>query len=170
MNPPKPGRTGRAIIVAREVSLAAALAAALGLLAGGLASAQSSGVGMFGSGKLEATSGAEVYRHICQGCHMPDGKGATGAGHYPALAGDAALASTQFMAMTLLQGRRNMPAFGGSGDMGLFFAVPTLDDEQIAAVINYVRSSFGNHFKGRITPAEVTALRPSHHDTLVPAR
>ena len=31
-------------------------------------------------------TGAEIYVHICQGCHMPEGQGATGAGHYPALA------------------------------------------------------------------------------------
>jgi mono/diheme cytochrome c family protein len=92
---------------------------------------------------------------------MPDAKGAIGAGKYPALAGDATLASAQFMAITLLQGRRNMPAFGGNGDMGVFFSVPTLTDEQIAAVINYVRSHFGNHFKGAITPAQVAALRQS---------
>jgi mono/diheme cytochrome c family protein len=72
--------------------------------------------------------------------------------------------------MTLLEGRRNMPAFGGNGDMGLFFAVPTLTDDQIAAVINYVRSSFGNHFKGRITAAEVKALRRPTTDKLLPAR
>jgi mono/diheme cytochrome c family protein len=101
---------------------------------------------------------------------MPDGKGAVGAGRYPALAGDAALASTQFMALTLLEGRRNMPAFGGTGDVGLFFSVPTLDDDQIAAVINYVRSSFGNHFQGRITAAEVKTLRRPSTDKLLPAR
>ena len=133
------------------------------------ARAQEEGVGMFSAGKLKTTSGAEVFEHICQGCHMPDGKGAVGAGRYPALAGDAALASKQFMALTLLEGRRNMPAFGGTGNVGLFFAVPTLNDEQIAAVINYVRSSFGNHFKGRITPAEVKALRRPGTDTLLPA-
>ena len=87
----------------------------------------------------------------------------------PALAGDGSLASTEFMAMTLLEGRRNMPAFGGNGDMGLFFAVPTLNDDQIAAVINYVRSSFGNHFKGRITATVVKALRRPNNDKLVPA-
>jgi mono/diheme cytochrome c family protein len=133
------------------------------------ARAQEEGVGMFSAGKLKTTSGAEVFEHICQGCHMPDGKGAVGAGRYPALAGDGALISTQFMAVTLLEGRRNMPAFGGTGNVGLFFAVPTLNDEQIAAVINYVRSSFGNHFKGRITPAEVKALRRPGTDTLLPA-
>jgi mono/diheme cytochrome c family protein len=132
--------------------------------------AQGEGVGMFSPAKLKATSGAEVYQHICKGCHMPDGKGAIGAGRYPALAGDGSLASREFMAMTLLEGRRNMPAFGGNGDVGLFFAVPTLNDDQIAAVINYVRSSFGNHFKGTITAAEVKALRRPNNDRLVPAR
>ena len=129
--------------------------------AAGPAWPQPEGTGMFSAAKLKSTSGEEIFQHICQGCHMPDGKGAIGAGKYPALAGDAALASTEFMAVTLLQGRRNMPAFGGTGDMGMFFAVPTLTDEQIAAVINYVRSHFGNHFKGAATPAQVAALRRS---------
>jgi mono/diheme cytochrome c family protein len=52
----------------------------------------------------------------------------------------------------------------------LFFSVPTLTDEQIAAVINYVRSSFGNHFKGQISVAEVRALRRPSDDKLLPAR
>ena len=149
------------------VATGAALALAVGFAQP--AAAQEEGVGMFSSGKLKTTSGAEVFEHICQGCHMPDGKGAVGAGRYPALAGDGALASTQFMAVTLLEGRRNMPAFGGSGDVGLFFSVPTLDDVQIAAVINYVRSSFGNHFPGRITATEVKALRRPSTDRLLPA-
>ena len=33
-------------------------------------------------------SGAQIYSQICQGCHMPAGEGAVGAGHYPKLAGD----------------------------------------------------------------------------------
>jgi mono/diheme cytochrome c family protein len=129
--------------------------------AAGSAWSQAEGTGMFSAATLKTASGQEIFQHICQGCHMPDATGATGAGKYPALAGDTALASTEFMAITLLQGRRNMPAFGGNGDMGMFFAVPTLTDEQIAAVINYVRSHFGNHFKGAITPVQVAALRRS---------
>ena len=154
----------------RTASALLAMLWALGAFWSPPAAAQAEGVGMFSGGKLNITSGAEIYRSICQGCHMPDGKGAMGAGRYPALAGDGSLAATQFRAMTLLEGRRNMPAFGGTGDVGLFFSVPTLNDEQIAAVINYVRSSFGNHFKGQITVAEVKALRRPHHETLVPAR
>jgi mono/diheme cytochrome c family protein len=123
------------------------------------ARSQTVGVKTLGASQTQVTSGQEIYEQICQGCHMPDGKGATGAGKYPALAGDPALLSTKFMAVTLLEGRRNMPKFGGNGNAGLFFTLPTLDDEQIAAVINYVRGHFGNHFKGTITPAEVKALR-----------
>lgn len=143
-------------LIARAAS-AALLSCAVS--AAQIAPAAGEGVGMFSTPVLETTSGAEIYHRICQGCHMPDGRGAVGAGRYPALAGDGSLASATFMAMTLLKGRRNMPAFGGTGDVGLFFTVPTLTDEQIAAVVNYVRSNFGNHFKGRITAAEVKALR-----------
>jgi mono/diheme cytochrome c family protein len=131
------------------------------LTAGGSAPSwsQSAGPGMLGASKVTIASGAEIFHDICQGCHMPDAKGATGAGKYPALAGDPALASKEFMVITLLQGRRNMPAFGGDGDVGLFFKLPTLNDEQIAAVINYVRTNFGNQFPGAVTAAEVKAER-----------
>ena len=149
----------RFTLAAGRVALAAGLMWAMASVQ--LSWGQGEGVGMFSAAALRTTSGAEIYQQICQGCHMPDGKGAVGAGRYPALAGDGSLASAQFMAMTLLQGRRNMPAFGGNGDMGLFFSVPTLTDEQIAAVTNYVRSNFGNHFKGRISAAQVKALRAS---------
>jgi mono/diheme cytochrome c family protein len=128
-------------------------------LVGITARSQSMGIGMFDAPQIQTTSGREIFEQICQGCHMPNAKGATGAGKYPALAGDPALASAKFMAVTLLEGRRNMPKFGGNGDMGIFIMSPTLNDEQIAAVTNYVRSNFGNHFKDAITPAEVQALR-----------
>ena len=37
--------------------------------------------------------GEHLYRAICQGCHMADGKGAQGAGAYPALAANPRLAA-----------------------------------------------------------------------------
>jgi mono/diheme cytochrome c family protein len=141
----------------------AALAALLALAAGAARpDTNTGGVGMFRTGHLESTSGEEIYLQICQGCHMPDGRGASGAGHYPALAGDRALLSAQYMALTLIEGRRNMPAFGGKSQEGLNYIVPTLDDEQIAAVTNYVRTHFGNRFQGTISAAEVKALRRPH--------
>jgi mono/diheme cytochrome c family protein len=107
---------------------------------------------------LKSMDGRQVYANICQGCHMADAGGAVGAGHYPALAKDAALASRQYMALTLLMGRRNMPAFGEKHVIGFGGPGVTLSDAQIAAVINYVRTNFGNHYTDSITAAEVDAL------------
>ena len=146
-----------------KLAPSAALAVVLALAAGGAWPDTTIGVvGIFGAGHLESTSGEVIYQQICQGCHMPDGRGASGAGHYPALAGDRALSSAQFMALTLIEGRRNMPAFGGKSQEGFSYIVPTLDDVQIAAVTNYVRTHLGNHFKGTISAAEVKALRRPH--------
>ena len=146
----------------RNRAARAAMAAVLALAAGSARPDSTTTVGMFGAGHLESTSGEVIYQQICRGCHMPDGRGASGAGRYPALAGDRALLSAQFMALTLIEGRRNMPAFGGKSQEGFAYIVPTLDDEQIAAVTNYVRTHFDNHFKGTISAAEVKALRRPH--------
>jgi mono/diheme cytochrome c family protein len=105
-------------------------------------------------------TGEEIYRHICQGCHMPDGRGAQGAGEYPALAGNAKLASPHFTASTIYHGRHNMPHFGPQPELGAFEAYATvhLDDADIAAVANYVRSHFGNHYADELTAQDVAAL------------
>jgi mono/diheme cytochrome c family protein len=125
-------------------------------------------VGLFAMGALfiEAPAradtagmdGRQIYEHICQGCHMADGGGAVGAGHYPALAKDPTLVSRQYMALTILMGRRNMPAFGAKHAPAFLGPPAALTEAQIAAVINYVRTNFGNHYKDSITAAEVAAL------------
>jgi mono/diheme cytochrome c family protein len=107
---------------------------------------------------LKSMDGREIYQNICQGCHMADGGGAVGAGHYPALAKDPTLVSRQHMALTILKGRRNMPAFGAKHAVGFGGPPVTLTEAQIAAVINYVRTNFGNHYTDSITAAEVIAL------------
>jgi mono/diheme cytochrome c family protein len=107
---------------------------------------------------LKSMDGRQIYANICQGCHMADGAGAVGAGHYPALAKDPALASRQYMALTLLMGRRNMPAFGEKHVIGFGGPGVMLSNAQIAAVINFVRTNFGNHYTDSITAGEVDAL------------
>jgi mono/diheme cytochrome c family protein len=107
---------------------------------------------------LNAMDGRQIYEHICQGCHMADGSGAVGAGHYPALAKDPTLVSRQHMALTILKGRRNMPAFGAKHAVAFGGPPVTLTEAQIAAVINYVRTNFGNHYSDSITAAEIVAL------------
>jgi mono/diheme cytochrome c family protein len=105
-------------------------------------------------------TGEEIYRRICQGCHMPDGRGAVGAGRYPAFAGSAAIASAPYMVVTILDGRRNMPAFKKPRPDGNFFPPVYLTDTQVANVVNYIRTSFGNRYPDRITAEDVAKLKP----------
>jgi len=92
--------------------------------------------------------GEAVYRGVCQGCHMADAKGATGAGTYPALAGNSRLATAGYVLSMVMNGHKGMPPFRGH-----------FTNQQIADVVNYVRSHFGNHYKDQVKPADVQALR-----------
>jgi mono/diheme cytochrome c family protein len=112
------------------------------------------------TGMLGTNSGAQTYEKICQGCHMPDGRGAVGAGAYPAFAGSPTVASSRYLAVTILNGRRNMPAFAKPSGQGFWFQSTWLTDKQIADVVNYIRTSFGNDYNDPITAAEVAALQP----------
>lgn len=107
---------------------------------------------------VASESGADLYGHICQGCHMPAGLGAVGAGHYPKLSGDPALASWQYVATTVLGGRNGMPSFGMRADKEEVFGAATLSDKEVADVVNYVRSHFGNKFKEKVTVSQVAGL------------
>ena len=145
--------------------LRAAFACCLGLTSAVLIEAPTlaNTAGILDATPLDTTDGQQVYEHVCQGCHMPDAGGAVGAGHYPALTKNPALVSRQYMALTILMGKRNMPAFGARHAIGFGGPPAVLNEPQIAAVINYVRSHFGNHYKDEITTAEVKALDQSVH-------
>src|ERR1700731_2377888 len=85
-------------------------------------------------------SGEELFANVCRGCHMPDGKGATGAGTYPSLAGNSNLEARGYPVGMLVNGQGAMPPFGAM-----------MDDEQVAAVVNYVRTHFGNGYRDTVT-------------------
>jgi mono/diheme cytochrome c family protein len=123
--------------------------------------AQADTAGIFDPAILSTTDGRQIFQQICQGCHMQGGRGAVGAGHFPALANNRTLASRQYVALTILMGRRNMPAFGAKHAIGFGGPPATLTEEQIAAVINYVRTHFGNRYTDSITATEVAALDQS---------
>jgi mono/diheme cytochrome c family protein len=93
-------------------------------------------------------SGEALYNATCAGCHMPDGKGAQGAGHYPALADNPAVEAAPYVIVNVLHGRKAMPSFGDA-----------MNDDQVAAVVNYTRTHFGNRFAGDVTPSQVRSLR-----------
>jgi mono/diheme cytochrome c family protein len=136
------------------------------LLAASIAvpSAFADSAGIRNDASLKTTNGAQIYAQICQACHMPAGQGAIGAGHYPKFAHNPAISSAPYMALTILGGRRNMPAFGykdpGDSENESFIAPVWLTNVQIANVINYVRTHFGNNYKDAITADEVKALHP----------
>lgn len=123
------------------------------------ACAQTSGQTFYTYASLTHANGEEIFHAICQGCHMPDAKGATGAGSYPALTGNPRLVSAAYMAAVILHGRRDMPSFIQTGDSGPL-ENSRLNDTQIADVINYVRTHFGNHYADRITAQEVAGMHP----------
>jgi mono/diheme cytochrome c family protein len=79
---------------------------------------------------------------------MSDAQGAIGAGAYPALAHNPRLRAAIYPITLILHGQRAMPPFDDS-----------LSDAQIANVINYVRTHFGNRYKDQVTPAMVKAQR-----------
>jgi mono/diheme cytochrome c family protein len=145
-------RTGIAIALATAVCLAWAAAG----------SAAEPSEPVLSPDALAKGGGEAIYKRVCQGCHMPDARGAQGAGTYPALAGNPRLASARYVASVVFFGRSDMPHFGAQNDLGGFeeFVVMHLDDAEIAAVVNYVRSHFGNQYSDELTAADVAALHP----------
>ena len=89
---------------------------------------------------------------------MAGGQGAVGAGSYPKLAGDKNFVSWQFVALTVLDGRNGMPPFGVPLGQSTLSGPAHLSDAQIADVVNYVRSHFGNAYKAEVTAKQISAL------------
>jgi mono/diheme cytochrome c family protein len=79
---------------------------------------------------------------------MPEGVGATAAASYPALAKDPRLKPKVYPITRVLNGSKAMPSFKS-----------VLSDEQIVAVVGYVRTHFGNHYSDKISLEDVKALR-----------
>jgi len=103
-------------------------------------------------------NGEQIYQHICQGCHMPGGQGAVGAGYYPKLAGDKKLVSWEYAAITVLNGRNGMPPFALPAAAAKETRAVRLSDAQVADVVNYVRSHFDNKYRATVTARQVQAL------------
>jgi cytochrome c6 len=82
----------------------------------------------------------------CSACHQATGKGVKGA--FPALAGSPLVqGDPKIVITTVLNGRAGMPAFKDD-----------LTDADLAAILTYVRGSWGNKASA-IKPAEVVAAR-----------
>jgi mono/diheme cytochrome c family protein len=94
-----------------------------------------------------SAEGANIYREICQACHMADARGGGGAGAgIPALTGNPRLADKAFAIEVVVNGRGGMPWF-----------TDILTPPQIAAVLTHVRSRF-NAYPDPVTAEEVAAI------------
>jgi mono/diheme cytochrome c family protein/glucose/arabinose dehydrogenase len=95
-------------------------------------------------------AGLEVYRNLCQACHQPDGRGR--ASLAPSLiASPLALAAGGIPARVLLNGKE--------GSVGLMPPIGSaLNDDQIAAVLTYIRRAWGNGATP-VDPALIKAIR-----------
>ncbi len=90
--------------------------------------------------------GAATFAENCAACHQPQGQGVTGA--FPKLAASVVVQGDPAnLGWILTHGRGGMPNF--SEDMS---------DDQIAAVLTYIRSSWGNA-AGPVDAALVKAQR-----------
>jgi mono/diheme cytochrome c family protein len=91
-----------------------------------------------------AADGSQIYME--SGCFVCHGQMAEG-GAGPRLRGDPFLSITDYMVAQIILGRGIMPSFGQS-----------LNDQQIAAVATYIRTSWGNKY-GEVKPDEVAQIR-----------
>jgi mono/diheme cytochrome c family protein len=102
-------------------------------------------------------SGAQAYAANCASCHQANGQGAAGA--FPPLAGsDIVAGDPAKMIHVVKYGLTGPVEIAGKTYNGQMPAwSPQINDANIASVITYVRSSWGNHATA-VTPSEVTAV------------
>lgn len=90
--------------------------------------------------------GAELYSQNCAACHHAEGEGIPDI--FPALAGSAIVqGDPKIPAGVVTHGRNGMPSFAQD-----------LNDDQLAAILTYMRSSWGNK-AGPVDPALVKDVR-----------
>ena len=102
--------------------------------------------------------GAQIYKKQCDTCHKADGKGMPPA--YPALAGSRSLTSQSVVnpIRMVINGGYAPATEGNPQPYGMPPFADTLNDEEIAAVVSYVRMSWGNH-GGLVSPVDVRRHR-----------
>ena len=112
------------------------------------------------STKKSATTdlaGETVYKTYCLACHQTDGSGVPGT--YPPLKkSDVVNGDKDHLIHILLEGLSGEVVVNGTTFNSIMPSQSYLTDQQIADVLTYVRSDFGNT-SGAVTPDEVTSIR-----------
>lgn len=103
-----------------------------------------------------AKDGKEVYIQYCQSCHMENGEGLEGV--YPPVAKTSYLKNTKKIIDVILKGQFGEVIVNGKKYNTDMPAQDYLTDKQIADVLTYIRSNWGNKYPA-VTPAQVKAQR-----------
>lgn len=91
-----------------------------------------------------AKGGAGLYITYCASCHRNDGKGAKGV--FPPLAGSSIVSGIRSsLAALVLKGMSGAIEIKGEKYNQQMPSFRFLSDEDLASVLNYIRSHFGNH-------------------------
>jgi mono/diheme cytochrome c family protein len=114
-----------------------------------------------GSGQVTAsvlTRGSSVYQARCASCHQADGQGQPPA--YPPLAQNQSIEMESAVnpIRMVLNGGYPPQTSANSRPYGMPPFAQILSDEDIAAVVTYIRIAWGNHGQP-VTPDDVVALR-----------
>jgi mono/diheme cytochrome c family protein len=104
----------------------------------------------------DINDGAVLYDSACASCHMPNGSGSKD-GYYPSLYHSTATGSDRpnNLVMTILEGVHRT---GSNGPTLMPAFAHDMDDRQVAAVVSFVTSNFGNPAM-TVTPETVAELR-----------
>ena len=108
---------------------------------------------------LAAQDGGQLYTLYCSACHAADGKGATG-GTFPPLAESPWLGGDPDRAVKVVLHGLHGPVdvLGKTYNLEMPPQGAMLPDDQIAAILTYVRSSWGNSASA-VTPESVKTIR-----------
>lgn len=109
------------------------------------------GVDWSSSQLQQLENGAKTYRVTCAGCHLSQGQGQTLIGA-PALNRNPLVTADETREITqiVLSGRNAMPTFA-----------TTLNDEQLADLLSYIRNAWDNRSNNTISSQSVSDVRKS---------
>ena len=126
----------------------------------------------------QQVSGKQVFAAQCVSCHQTDGRGLPG--EFPPLAGNGDLnRSSDFAALVVLNGLQGKIEVEGESYDGQMPSFAFLSDAKIAAVVNFIRTHWGNSpisgedaavqaddvatlRKRQLSPTQVHAYRAQH--------
>lgn len=118
-----------------------------------------------GSEPAPASPGKLVFDALCMNCHQPDGKGLPGI--YPSVIGSDWVSGDKDVLIKILVHGLNGPIKINGQPFAAMVPMPmppsSLNDEQIADVLSYLRSNFGNKAEA-VTKEEVKTVREANKD------